>query len=662
MPSSGESSYGEILRIMVGEPGGVLSVTGLAGISMLMLLSVGGWLPLMCQLPRMGSQDASAGTPPPRIVEILTLMLGGGIILTVTLGTLSAYLSKSVVPGMVLSGVLGFPLSVRFLAGLRGRILNWGTNRFAFGAVTVFAMGISLWHHAVSEFEYSQGSQRMVGYTDLNGDTSFHVYLATTVRNFGLPLRDLYGSPHREYSQVMHTGHGVLIAGLASVLGVSEFKVSASLWVTAALLLSWSSMAVVMRSKLSGGMVFVCGVIPLVFGPLMLPSVLPFFRPVAALAIDPGIANRMYWNLSQALSTALVAVGLVLFDKYCRRVIGGAGERQMLILVTTTIVVSGWIKPSLFIFYAPALMVTLLLQRARLLNIAVSIGVFAAGTVVYLLPGLLVDVPDVPPWSFHPNRAQTIEVGRFIAFGCGAALLLAISPVIRLVRELFHPQDPRVLTLPLVAMGGSLLFALLFREERFVSFKSFQPNIWWGPSACVLLLLPMLIRHAARQARVKERASVVSITASVLMVIHVINGMQFAMATPAINPRSFPLMKAETMHAAQGKTSPETRFLLDPEIAHVDLAGFLSRPALYTTNYMFPEDREILKDWVQLFEEPKKSAGSGWAAYDAAIVSYDAKRAHEAMQQHGWSGVTLTPRFQLWTRPTTMVNSVDSDK
>ncbi|MCA9077942.1 MAG: hypothetical protein KDA93_23135 [Planctomycetaceae bacterium] len=656
------SSYDQFLRMIADEPGNVFSAVGLALVTLFVLFCVGGWLPRLCWGQQSDDRDSSIISPPPRILEIIALMLGGGVMLAVTLGTLSAYVTKSVLPGMVLTGVLGFASSVRLLRDLRGCKLTWGVNRLTFVLVTISAMAMSLWHHVVSEYEISQGSKAVIAYSDLNGDTSFHVYLATSVRDSGLPLRDLYGSTTREYSQVTHTGHGVLIAGLASVLRASEFHVSASLWMSAALLLSWSSMAIVMRSQLSGFIMFVCGILPLMFGPLMIPSFLPFFHPSAALAIDPGISNRMYWNLPQALSTALAAVALVLFDKYCRRVMGGDGERRMLILATLAIVTSGWVKPSLFIFYAPALLVTLAIQRARLTSVALTIGILAVGVVTYLLPGFLVDVPELPPWSFHPNRQQAIEVARFVGFGCGAVLLLAVAPLYRLIRELVHPQEPRVVTLPLVAMGGSLLFALLFREERFVEFKSFQPNIWWGPSASVLLLLPVLIRHAVRQARITERVSILSLVASALIVLHLFNGLQFALATPAINTRGFPMKFADAMQAAQQQTAHETRFLLDPMMAWVDLAAFLRRPALFNTNYMFPEDEQILSDWTQLFEEPNESAGTGWADYDAAIVYDGSRRAQQALQEQGWTVAPLTSGFQLWTRPTDKLNSVDADK
>ncbi len=659
------SSYDNLLRIIAEQPVSILVAVAWSLVTVLALLLVGGWLPVLVwgrwSADASGTHSQHDEVVPVHAVSLLALMLGGGVMLSVALGTLSAYVAKSVLPGMVLSVVFGLTSTLLLIRNLRVRRLNLGTSRQVFAAVSACAVLLTLWHHAVSDFADESDGGRRVIFTDLNGDTSFHVYLAMMIRETGLPLRDLYGSPFREYSQVTHTGHGVLIAGIASVLPVTEFRASASLWVAASVLLCWSSMAVVIRSKVSGKFVVAAGLIPLVFGPLMLPSSMPLLHPEAALAIDPGISNRMYWNLPQALSTALAALGLILFDGYCRSERGDAGRPKLLVLVCVVIVASGWVKPSLFILYAPALLVTLLVQRARLTELVSSFVLLAMGVVVYLLPAFLVDVPEVPSWNFHPNVEQTVEVAKFVGYGCGAVLLLAVSPLARLFRELVHPQQPRVLTLPLVAMGGSLLFALLFREERFVGFKAFQPNIWWGPSACVLLLIPLLIRHAVRQESHEGRTGVLRMAAAVLMLLHVISGSQFAVATPAINLRPYPKMSADALVAAQQQTSSHARFLLDPLLASVDLAGYLRRPALFSTNYMFPEDSQILDDWSQLFEESAESTGTGWTNYNAAIIAESSTRAQAAMRSQGWAMSDLTPGFQLWERSLVMLNSVDDN-
>ncbi len=649
------SPYDNFLWMITGHPDGVFAAVGWAMATLGGLLLIGGWLPLLVSWSQTSVTDpnrsASDDSSVLNVVSLLALTLGGGVILLVTIGTLSAYFLKDVFPGVLLSGLVGLVSTTRLLMNLRGRSLRMGTSRGVFAVVTVFAIAMTLWHHTVSEFEYSTPAGPALAFTDLNGDTSFHVYLAVMVREAGLPLRDMYGSPFRDYCPVTHIGHGVLIAGLASVWRISEYHASASLWVSASLLLCWSSVALMTRSRVSGKFVLAAGVIPLVFGPLMLPSIMPLFDPDAALVIGPGISNRMYWNLPQALSTALAAVGLVLFDEYCKRGTNGSGRLTMIGLVTMAIVASGWVKPSLFIFYAPGLLVSLFLQRSRLSDLAMTVGILVVGVIVYLLPAWLVTLPKVPSWSFYPNPEQTSEVAKFVGFGCGGVLLLALSPIKRLFRELVHPQEPRVLTLPLVAMGGSILFALLFREERFVGFMSFQPNIWWGPSACVLLLIPLLIRYAVSERQIEGWASVVSIAASLLMVLHVLNGLMFALASPAINLRVFPSFFAEAMIAAREQTSPDTRFLLEPRMCYVDLAGFLRRPTLYSTNYMFPEDAQVFDEWNQMFEKSDGSAGTGWTQYDAAIVAESSIRAHKALQSQGWQSQPLNSGFQLWKAP-----------
>ncbi|MEZ6052104.1 MAG: hypothetical protein R3C02_12040 [Planctomycetaceae bacterium] len=646
------SSYDSLLRIFADHPAGILAACGVALSTLMGLLAIGGWLPLIVirnQRLVIDPQGAIKSVPAELdLVSLLALTLGGGLILVLTLGTLTAYLLKDVLPGMVLSGLTGLPATVWLMMNLRGKSLRWGTSGRVFAFVTIFAVVMTLWQHTVSEFVYASEEGEKVAYSAMNGDTGFHVYLAIMVRESGLPLRDMYGSPFRDYCAVTHVGHGVLMAGLASVLRVTEYQASTGLWVSASLLLCWSSMSLMIREQLSGKYVLAAGVIPLIFGPLMLPSVLPFLHPQAALVIEPGVANRMYWNLPQAMSTALAAVSLILFDASCRTAITTSGRLKLIVLVAVAIVASGWVKPSLFIFYAPALLVSLVVQRARLIELAASVSVLTVGAVVYLLPAFLVTVPSVPSWKLHPNLEQTIEVARFMVYGCAALLLLAVFPGIRLLRELVHPREPRAITLPLVAMGGSLLFAVLFREEQFVGFVTFQPNIWWGPSACALLLIPLLIQHAQREETEGVWASLVGVTASLLMVLHTLSGFQFALACPAINIREYPVGFAQALKAAQEQTSPGTRFLLDPQLNRVDLAGFLRRPSLYSSNYMFPKDSVMLDEWNQLFDQTADTSGSDWTKYNGAIVSEGSTGVQSALEAHDWQFQPLIPGFQLW--------------
>ncbi len=647
-------SYDSLQRMIFDQPEGVNTAVGWALVLTFGLMLIGGWLPLLLwfrQTPEANRKSAYS------LISILPLMLSGGVILLVLAGTFSAYVFANLVPGLIFAGLAGVCTLAILVVRLRQRTLSFGTSKRVFVFVTGCTFGITLWQHAVTEFDYRDRAGESIVYSDLNDDTSFHVYLAVMVRETGLPLRDLYGSPEYDYCHVTHTGHGVLIAGLATVSGMSEFRTTACLWIATSLLLCWASMAIVAGSELPGVYTLVSGLVPLVFGPLMMPSILPLFQPDTALQIKPLVSARMYWNLPQALSTALAAVSLILFQEYCRRAVSNTGRPVALSLVALSIVAAGLVKPSIFIFYAPALAITLLAQRARLVELVVSGVIMGLGCVVYLLPAFLVDVPELPSWSFRPTREQSQAVVSFVCLGCGAALLMAIRPLIQLFRDLVKPREPQVLMLPLIAMGGSLLFAILFREERFVGHTSFQPNIWWGPSACVVLLIPLLIRSSVCRKDSTRGMMFVHWASMLLLAVHVINGSQFALATPANNLRAYPKKLADTFSEARERTAPDTRFLLDPRLAWVDLVGFLRRPVLLRTSYMSAADAQNLEDWNRLFDDSVSASGSGWAEYDAAILvgesdqSFNSRRTQEVLSTKGWRRRLLTTGYQLWIRP-----------
>jgi hypothetical protein len=450
---------------------------------------------------------------------------------------------------------------------------------------------------------------------------------------------------------VTHTGHAVLIGSLSTVLGVSPFGAATALWNLALILIAWSAAVLLLRYGASRGMVVLGSVCPLLLGPLAAPSFDPLSLPAYVIVHDPLVAARMYWNISQAISTGLAAIALILFDGYCREAVRSRECFVLIGLTALAVAVSGWVKPSLFIFYGPALIVTLLVHRVGLRDVMLAGALLAAGVAVYMLPAWLVPVAEVPPWSLHPSLEQTSAVASFVVFGCSAVLLLSVHPLRRLFRDIVDKSGPRPVTLALVAMGGSVLFALLFREEQFVGFRTFQPNIWWGASACAVLLLPLVLAVAAERRAGSEHTNWFLVTATAVGAVQVLNGVVFAIAFPAVYVHGYPASCAEAMRAARLVTPADTRFLLDPAVSHADLAPLLARPALFHTAFMPPGDRENLESWSALFEEPSASEVGRWADYDAALLHKTSTTAQQALDSLGWTSSELTDEFQLWTRP-----------
>lgn len=672
---SGLSRYGEILDFLLAEPGFVATTVLYAVLAGLCLAVSGTWLPLLAWRTSHSSRelrgDSPAAEPDLNGVALLALAVGGGLVLTVSLGTASAYLLKRLLPGLVAAVVVGLLTLVPLVRGLRGGGIRLGTSRTAFAVLTVIAFSLGLWQHVIMAFPraemtspHDSSTMSVIAFADLHRDSGFHVHLATILSQTGLPLRDLYGSPTQEYSPVIHTGHGVLLGSLAGGLGTSEYRASTALWIVVMVLTAWSACALLAGEDVPGPIVVLGSLCPLVLGPLSVPTLAMLTQPqfvMGQLIESPLTAARMYWNLPQATSTAMVAVALICVDGLCRAAGGRGGRLWWTIAAAAAIGASGWVKPSLFVFYAPALVLALVVHRAGIRETAAAVVIFVAAAAVYLLPSWLVSVAEHPSWSLHPTAAQTQHVVKFLLLGCGPALLLSLGPLRRMFGSILQPSQPQTLTVALVAMGGSLLFALLFREDRYAeleNFAVFQPNIWWGPSACVVLLVPLLLRSAVQRIRAAGRADWFVVAGVILGAVQVVGGTLFAVAYPAVNGRIYPQKDVDVLLTARARTTPTTRFLIDPILLHPDVgfsdvAGMLGRPCLFGTSYMSDAEQEILISWNELFFEPHRTEGTGWAGYDAAILSDldGAGAARTALAERGWTSEDLGEGFSLWRRP-----------
>ncbi|MGD9853931.1 MAG: hypothetical protein AB7U20_03180, partial [Planctomycetaceae bacterium] len=501
--------YGEMFQFLMGEPAFVATTALNAVLAALFLAIAGTWLPLLV-LRGSKSETVADGVVPPRDADLnwfslFTLSVGGGLVLTVTLGTASAFVFKQLLPGAALAFVIGLAAATLLFVRIRRDRVELGVGSIVLAAITAVPFCLGLWHHVFMAFPQDLPSGPVIVFSDLHRDSGFHVHLASILAETGLPLRDLYGSPTQEYSPVIHTGHGVLLGSIATVLQTSMYRASTALWIVVMVLLSWSAGVLLSRGSVPHAIVLLGSLCPLVLGPLAVPTMATLTQPPFALnqfTQSSLTAPRMYWNLPQALSTAMVAVALVCFDGYCRAEPRSRARLRWVFGSAAAMAASGWVKPSLFVFYGPALLIALLVHRAAIRETAAAIATLAGAVAVYLLPSWLVTVAEHPSWSLHPSVEQTQHVAKFVLLGCGPALLLSFGPLRKLPGLLVRKSDPQPLTPALVAMGGSLLFALLFRENRYEELKDFsvfQPNIWWGPSACVVLLVPLLLRSATQR-------------------------------------------------------------------------------------------------------------------------------------------------------------------
>ncbi|MBX3440313.1 MAG: hypothetical protein KF861_22680, partial [Planctomycetaceae bacterium] len=306
------SRYGEVFQSLGSQPLFVITTVLHAALAALFLAGAGSWLPLL--LGRRDRRPLDLASLPARtalddgLLASLTLSIGGGLVLSAALGTASAFLLKQVLPGMLVALGLGLMGTAFLRRQLRRDRLTSQLGGVTVATITLLPILLGLWLHLLTAFPNDHEGKRSFLFSDLHRDSGFHIFLASIVGESGLPLIDLHGSPTTPYSPVTHTGHGVLIAGLAGVLNTDLFQASTALWIVSLVLLTWAAaMLLSFSSQVPKSVVLIGSLSVLVIGPLTTPPVAMLTIPQVALAQGPLVSARMYWNLPQALSTALVA-------------------------------------------------------------------------------------------------------------------------------------------------------------------------------------------------------------------------------------------------------------------------------------------------------------------------------------------------------------------
>ncbi len=633
----------EVLRSGAGAVAGLCLWTGLG---LLQLLLIGLWLPL--SLTR--HQDASQ---PCDWTGDLPVALAGGIATAASFWTFSLFAAGSLHAGslaLVAISAFGVGLVWRRRRGLRFA----GSHPVAWIAASVFAFGMGLWHHAVTELPVMREIP-LLYFSDLHLDVPVHVNMAGLVRDGGLPLHSSWGSSEYAYAPLPHTGHAVLIAGTSAILGISLYQAATVLWIEATLLIAWAAFALFAGTRVPAGVRLVGVVGTLVWGAFAWPEVYLLYDPLRGSAdgasrldlMGTWIAARGFWNLPQVLSIALTLAGLLLLERFGTLRRARAPGLPTLAAATALIAVSAWTKPSLVLLFGPAFLIWLAANRARAREWLCVLLIASGGALVYALPALLVRLPPGPGWSVHVDAEQWRQVAGFLLMATPSLLMLAVSPLLRLLGAGWRDREWRTLDLALLAAGGSLLFALLFREDQFVGYRYFQPNLWWGLSACSVLLVPLLGREAVAAIALDGwRRALAGIGLSIAL-LQIFNGLCLAAAYPLLGLRSLPASRAETLAAARARTEPGTRFAIDPLLQPLELLPYLSRPVLMLTSFTSEEDRAAHLAWRALCLQGRPDE-TLLERLDAVVTHVGRRGAGAFLESRGWRAESLHADYELW--------------
>jgi hypothetical protein len=308
------------------------------------------------------------------------------------------------------------------------------------------------------------------------------------------------------------------------------------------------------------------------------------------------------------------------------------------------IAIGGWVKPSLVIFYGPALILWLAFSGARAAEYAVTVLVLAASILIYSLPAILHELPPHSGWSFAMDSGQWLGVARFLWHAALSLVIAALAVVIRSKANRWQCRRWQVLDLGVVAFGGSVLFALFFREDRFVGFIVLQPNIWWGMSACIVLLVPLFAREAMGLLQQGGGYRWATIAALAVATVQFANGLIVAVSYPLMNLRSHRVLKAETLDAARRMTGPRTRFAIDPSIS-MDLRPYLSRPSILGSSFTSADDERAYRVW-QVFSDQGRGEPP-LDHLDAVVAHNDRAHISRYFDAREWRSIPLNEVYTL---------------
>ena len=178
------------------------------------------------------------------------------------------------------------------------------------------------------------------------------------------------------------------------------------------------------------------------------------------------------------------------------------------------------------------MIIWLAISGARILEFLVTVAVLQAGVLVYFLPRFLYPLQPGGEggWSFVMEPEQWSEVALFLWHACLSLSLIMIVLITRSIANGWRNRQWQILELGVIALAGSVLFALLFRENQFVGFITFQPNIWWGICACVVLLVPLISRELVELLKPKGWTRWVVVLGLAVGAVQIVNGLHVAVA------------------------------------------------------------------------------------------------------------------------------------
>lgn len=516
-----------------------------------------------------------------------------------------------------------------------------------FVAVTLGALALGIWQYGAFETVTDRGA---LLFNDRYGDVPSHLHMAGLIADSGLPRISTYGLTGESHHPLVHSGYAVILIGAHS-FGLGLYQSLSCLWILAYVVLGWSCLALLER-RIDRPFALVLGaLIPLFWAglwPVEWHGWWPDALGVSAADQLEGFLRKlknvsgiMYHNFPQTWAVAMTAVGLWCFDSYARH----PERRGYLVATMASIVASGWIKPSLAFLFAPALVIVLVLRRAKVGDFLVVILGFAVGVFGYLLPSFFAELPDARAWELGPDGKGSSRVFWHFAKGATGGLLVVAFFARDALRRALTSASAWV-GVTIVAAGGGAMFALLFRESGLQG----QPNLLWGASGSIALFAAFVVGWCAGDSEVVGPKPA-RIAGWALLAVHAWTGLTYAVIYPTFNVRQVDA-RVESVYAfAREHTRPTDRFLLDPMVEVGDAIMYLRRPVLRTLVMVSDEGRAEYARWVRFLEDGNTGDFEVVQRRDAVILAGNRREAKRTLEGDGWRLVEGLPgKLTLWVK------------
>jgi hypothetical protein len=518
-------------------------------------------------------------------------------------------------------------------------------------AVLAVALVAAAYHRVC--FDHWSGNQVLYsGY--IQGDLYFHTHMAALLTEQGAPLVDYTGHPATPLSPPTHIGFSTLLAGVAGLGQIAVLQAPRVLIPLAYALIVLSGLGLVAQPGRSRRLVFVAAASGLLWGGLSIPidialgNIRGLWAPYCYSAVPFNQASgSLFHNGTQVYSVALTGVALLALRQWL-----ASDSLRWLGLASGIAGATFLVKPSLTILTGPALLVLLLLRRARPRAWVTSVLTFASCSGAYLLPALYPDpAAEKFSWAVGLPNAPWGTIALRYGVLVGAACLFVGVRCRSLQRALRDRSVAQIEDLVAVAILGGVVFSLFFHEVG-----RQQYNEFWGLLAILALAAPLVTVCLLEGARRPAADSAVARRrfAAVLVGLHGLSGALCLVSYPLLDAQRVPVAEVAATEAFRAETAPGTRFLLDPSFPPA-LLPVLARPTFVASWGQIDSHRDTAK-WKAIVLQ-RRDPRSMLAPRDAIIVGPRTEWMVSWLRLPEWQLRIAPPEqpWQLWTAPSSTV-------